>query len=533
MTKHQFYAGALATATWSFVSIWFTVSCNAPSNHFRAAENQGSEPSAREGSPISTDPARSDDAAKDDSSSDPFGPGFDPDHIGDDTSFKLTEDDVLKGFPTGDEQMKKVCSRKGQDKVRQVFCVTNPPKITSLIDLQKALGIAVVDATLTGRGNNGKGGNPNFVFTGHSSSLVGHFTSAINPRAIIFTPVTGNANPNFVVMGFQRGEQFAEIIAQDPVTNIPAFFLARFEQACNAKEGGCTYADLLSPAIESNFTSFTLYEDVDVRNTIVDCLQCHQSAGATEAKTLRMQELRNPWTHFFRDNTSGGPSLIADYTAAHGTTETYAGIPGGLINASDPAQLEKLNRDNGFSNQVNEFQTKTIEAEVKAASPGQPGSNDVPGTSATWQTLYDQAVAGKVIPVPFHDVKVTDSAKLAKLTQAYKDFTAGTAPTLPDIRDVFKDANLRDMGFMVKAGLDGQGILINACRQCHDSSLNQTISRARFNVDIPVAEMNRAEKDKAIQRIKLDPNHLRTMPPKRFKSLTADEKDLLIKLLQN
>lgn len=436
----------------------------------------------------------------------------------------LTDHEVLKNFPSGADQLKIICSRPGQDKVRTVFCAPNPPVIGSLVDLQRALGLAFTDPTLTGRGNNGAGGNPGFVITGHSSSLVARFTSAINPRAILFTPINQNIAPDYVAMGFQRGEQFAEIIARDPSNGQLAFFIVAFEQACNAAQGGCVIGELLAPSIESNWTKFSIYEDIDLENTIIDCKQCHQPGGANTAKILRMQELQDPWTHFFRDNRPEGQALIADYFAAHGTQEDFAGIPAAIINASDPARLEDFVRDAGFGNQPNEMETDTISDEVGASSPNQPQDNSVPGESTTWTAQYEATVRGEFIPMPYHDAKVSDPAKLATMTKAYQDFLSGqmAAKDLPDIRNVFKDSELPYIGFMVKPGLSGREIIINACRQCHNSQLIQTISRAKFNVDA-LDTMSREEKDKAIERLMLSEEHLLKMPPRRFKSLTAEE----------
>lgn len=400
-----------------------------------------------------------------------------------------TENDAFKDLPTGAGQLKVLCSRPGQDKLRQVFCGPTPPSINGIVDLQKALGIAIVDPNRVGRNNNGTGGNAAFALSGGSSSLVGRFTSAINPRLVIFTPPANNTpNPSFVSLGFVRGEQFAEIAAGDPATKAVNFFLVKFEQDCNAAKPGCTPGDLLTPAVEANWRKVTVYEDTDIGNTIFDCKQCHQPGGPATPKLLRMQELRNPWTHFFRDNTSGGPALIADYQAAHGVDEAYAGIPGAMISSSNPAILERLVRDNGFGTQPNEFPTRTIESEIQS------------GISPTWQKLYDQFVAGTVIAPPFHDVKVSDPAKLALLTDAYQSFLDGTLPAgeLPDIRDIFPDTALRDMGFMVKDGLSGSEIITQACTQCHNAKLPQDITRARFDVDL--SKMSRTEKDIAIER---------------------------------
>ncbi|MGE0173362.1 MAG: hypothetical protein AB7T49_11265 [Oligoflexales bacterium] len=441
------------------------------------------------------------------------------------TEKALTEHDVLHALPSGAEQIKVICSRPGKDKVRTVFCGATPPSITSLVDLQRALGLAFTDPTLTGRGNNGSGGNPGFVITGHSSSLVARFTSAINPRAILFTPLDGNdIAPDYVAMGFLRGEQFAEIIARDPSNNQLAFFLVNFEQACNAAPGGCKIGELLTPTIEKNWTKLSIYEDLDLENTIIDCKQCHQPGGPTSPKMLRMQELQNPWTHFFRDNRPGGQALIADYTAAHGTDEDLAGIPGALVNASDPANLEDFVRAAGFGDQPNEMRTKDIDEEVVDSNPAQPADNSVPGVSPRWQAQYEQTVNGQFIPMPYHDVKVTDRQKLATMTSAYQSFKAGSIPAqqLPDIREVFLDSALHEIGFRVKPGLTGRQVLVQACTQCHNSRLNQQITRAKFNVE-QLEAMSRQEKDLAIERLQLPDEHLQKMPPRRFKSLTPED----------
>ena len=55
-----------------------------------------------------------------------------------------------------------------------------------------------------------------------------------------------------------------------------------------------------------------------------------------------MQELQNPWGHWFRNNRNNGQQLLADFSAAHEANETYGGIPGAAITNSDPAQLEGL-----------------------------------------------------------------------------------------------------------------------------------------------------------------------------------------------
>ena len=140
----------------------------------------------------------------------------------------LVDEEALHELDDGEKQIAKVCARNvgKTNEIIQAFCVNNiRPK--SLIELQTALGINIQDPTRVGRGQQGQGGNPFFAFQGHSSSLVGRFTSSINPRVIVMkSNVNGRApNSSYLLQGFVRGEQLVELIANDPVTNQPDFFL--------------------------------------------------------------------------------------------------------------------------------------------------------------------------------------------------------------------------------------------------------------------------------------------------------------------
>jgi len=452
----------------------------------------------------------------------------------------------LADLPRGQTQLDILCTRLAANNqnnvVRDAFCGEIAPTITSLRGLQAVLGLEFTNPNATRRGQNGHHGNPAFTLTGHSSSLVGRFVSAINPRAIIFTaPNDRNPTPGLVAMGFVRGDQFAEIVTSDRITNELSFFLVEFKQTCNL-DHSCTPGDLLTPAVESNWIEYSVFGEQDLQNTILDCLQCHQPAGPGTRSILRMQELRNPWTHFFRNNRESGRTLLVDYIAAHGLDEEYAGIPGRVIPASDPALLEDLVRGNGFTDQPNEFNSRKIENQV-SQTPGQPENNDIPGASHAWQHIYEASVRGEAIGVPYHDAKVTDSVKLTEMSESYQAFLSGALAQndLPDIRNVFLDSMLRDIGFKVKADLDGPGIVIQACTQCHHSALDQTITRARFNValdrmsDTQGGVLTGAERDAeigvTIARLRLPAEDVRKMPPEQFRTLEPAEIELVVAYL--
>jgi hypothetical protein len=188
--------------------------------------------------------------------------------------------------------------------------------------------------------------------------------------------------------------------------------------------------------------------------------------------------------------------------------------------------------------QPNAFDSAQIEREVEqsAAADGgnQPVDNSVPGQSETWNALYARAKRGQAIPVPYHDVKVTDPDKLAQMTQAYVDYREGrlSSDELPDIRDIYPDAPLlrAQMGLVTEPGLDGEGVLLQACGQCHNDRLDQTLSRSRFNVDL--TKLSRAEKDRAIGRIQQKRGALAAMPPDKARALSDEGRSRLIALLQ-
>jgi hypothetical protein len=187
----------------------------------------------------------------------------------------------------------------------------------------------------------------------------------------------------------------------------------------------------------------------------------------------------------------------------------------------------------GFGTQPNAFDSAAIEGEVVANCPTQPAQNVPRGWSQTWDDAYQAAEGGQFIAAPYHDVKVTDPDKLAKATQAYVDWRTGKSATLPDIRDVFLDSGLRDMGFAPTAGADGQALLVQMCQQCHHASLDPTISREKFLVD-KLSSMSAEEKKLAIER--LDPTQTAltsrlTMPPTLFRTITDDERQAMIDAL--
>jgi hypothetical protein len=83
------------------------------------------------------------------------------------------------------------------------------------------------------------------------------------------------------------------------------------------------------------------------------------------------------------------------------------------------------------------------------------------------------------------------------------------------------------MGFAPQLGLDGRGMLVQMCQQCHNSNLDPTISREKFLVD-QLDQMSAAEKSVAVTRLGLDPSTRLRMPPPLYRTLTDYEREQIV-----
>jgi len=427
-----------------------------------------------------------------------------------------TDTDPLSHLPRYEEQTAILCARERDDAVTRAFCGTTPT-LGSLAELQTLLDMDPV----------GTAPRTAFALTGHSSSLLARSVSAINPRAIFVKfPDQRPQDENFVSLGFSRGEQLVELGVQAP-GGAPTFYLLRYEQACNddgtdgADSGGdgCGLADLLTSETEQGWRRFSLYDDGDLENSVFDCLHCHRPDGPGTNRIFRMQELQNAWTHWFAP-FSAGRALMNDYQLVHGD-DAFAGIPGLQVAASNPIVVQNLVEQTN-SVQTNLFPSPVIEAEVEASAPGQPFDNRVVGQSATWDVLFDNAVVGAAIPPPFHDVKITDPARVAAVADAFHAHRQNSSNPMPDLRDVIRVE--AEQGMLVRApdGLSGRELLVAMCAQCHNGKVDSSLSRANFNV-FDVDGMSAADRDALIARLKLPRDDRYRMPPTFMRELSDDE----------
>lgn len=421
---------------------------------------------------------------------------------------------------SGPSQTAKPCGRGQDNAVTRALCAGQT--ITSIDQLLEVLGIGFRDRTANGE--NAGGGNPAFSILAHSTSLVGRSVNAINPRVFVFTPPpTAPAPlPGFVVLSFTRGEPFVELAAHDAKTGKITFYLIKFDLACEKGSAGCSFGDLMTPSIETGWQGTTLYDDEDLKNSILDCRQCHQP-DASKPPILRQQEHEKPWTHWFRGDVPGGLALLQDFQRAHADKEDYGGIPAALIPSADGLALQDFVDGQGFKDQPNVFDAPTIEAEVTASASGQPVVNTPPGRSATWDKIFQQSQSGNFIPVPYHDVKITDPGKLDYAISSYNKFLAGApADSLIDLRRVVLDQAMPEIGFRPQATTNGHDVLVQACAQCHNPKLDQTLTRARFDVT-RMDTLSRKTKEGVIARLVLPESDIKHMPPGLVRYMTPQQ----------
>ncbi|HET8938407.1 MAG TPA: hypothetical protein VFN67_33415 [Polyangiales bacterium] len=421
-------------------------------------------------------------------------------------------------------QVPGLCDHDRGDKVRDLFCSDPPPEVRSLSDLQTLLRTKPDD--LGNRMADAYGPNAFVTLLGHSTALSGHRVSALNPRMIVIN--------EGVVMAFQRGVQKAEVIVEARNPGFFNFYLFQFDQACNDKPEGCSPGELFSPSVEQAWQRVALQDDEDLKNTPNDCLQCHQRG---QFRQLLMRELNNPWTHFFQPLPTmpgqflgpgvQGHDLLQDFLDARGD-ELYGGFDPKKVVGLAPFVLEST----VGSDQPVLFDAPGIENERFPYNNGYP---DEPGPSPTWQAGYDAFKNGEQLALPYLEARVTDPDKQRERSEAYTRYRNAELDEheLPDFADIFPDdPQVRArIGLQTEPDASAEEALIQACASCHNNVLDQTISRARFNVDL--WQLNRAELALAVERLQRKPGTRGVMPPPEARQLDPEVRQRLLDYLEN
>lgn len=428
----------------------------------------------------------------------------------------------------GSELRPAFCDRQGDDAVRDVFCIGAPPVIANLEEFQNLFDVNprgpedpndVFQSALYLSAING-----DVAVLGHSTALSGRVVSPINPRAILIG--------DKIILTYQRGVQRLELATRDRQTYLPIFYLLTFEQACNQREGGCTPGELFTPEVERDWRNVGISEAEDLKNTPLDCRQCHQRG--LEHPVLLMRELQSPWTHFLfpvesTDGTPGitGADLMRDYLNAKGD-ELYGGLAVDTIASLGPFKLQTI----VDVKQPLLFDSPGIQNERWSYGPD--GYASEPQPSAKWNAAYEAFKRGEQLALPYVEQRAIDERKQAELGKAYQRYRAGAleARELPDLGDIFSDDPYirARVGLSTEPDATPEDALIQACGSCHNDVLDQSISRARFT--IALARLDRAELNVAIDRVSRPRDAPGAMPPPEARQLEAGVRERLLEYLR-
>jgi mono/diheme cytochrome c family protein len=288
-------------------------------------------------------------------------------------------------------------------------------------------------------------------------------------------------------------------------------------------------------------------DDETLKNTPDDCRRCHGGGPNRAGPILLMRELAAPWTHWIQD-----PSPLRDtYLAAKrdprqpgsAVSEPYAGVMlTAVVSAGSLQELVASAERTGLqATQPLLFPSAEIGFETgERIFDGGPyrrptNKTDDFARSPTWQALYDAFRAGEAPAPPYQHERVADDAKLRALATQYQAYLAGTLSKgdLPDLSDVLPDdaQRLAEAGFGVEPDASGPNLLLQACAACHNQTLDPSISRARFDVDLSRA--GRTGIEGAVVRLELPADDPRRMPPAGFRSLTSEDRRRLVQYLQS
>lgn len=277
-------------------------------------------------------------------------------------------------------------------------------------------------------------------------------------------------------------------------------------------------------------------DDEDLAGTAVDCLVCHQPKGPGTERLFRMQELRNPWTHWvasgpipnsLMDHSKPPPGLVLTerttdtmfvmapiFRAAHGKDTRYGGIPlRELLDEDETAfrlaagALERFVEDYWSARgrvaaiYDQDFQDVSFEnfAVLRESVNG--------GPPVQWSKYFAEVKANQRFAVPYHELSTADPAKLSRASDSF-----GSGEKAWDLSDIFSDEAEIAMSFRPSADETGEELLTHFCARCHNGRLDQTKSRARFDAE-RIKEMSAEERALAVERLLLPLDSPLKMPP--------------------
>jgi hypothetical protein len=438
--------------------------------------------------------------------------------------------DYYAKLPTGAAQRQALCGRGNQDRFSRWYCAQPSPTIDSL------------KTVLTGLSLNNR---PLFAVNAASNSVFGRSVSSINPRAIIFSA----SRVDYCAVGYSRGAGAVEVIGYDPVKQDLNFYLVRYGLACDANRS-CSNADRYLESNESGWTTADVYDDTDLKNTALDCLQCHQPGGIGTPRVLRMQELVNPWPHWLRANR-GSSVLLNQFLAAHlpGAVAGGRGVVTG-IGASDQ-RYAGISIDAYETPEVSlgdpmAMQLQLIEGFGFDKAPsvvtydGSKNNGDDPNyrgpPDETWLSAYEQALAGRIMAPPYFGIDPFDPDKVQAAIEGYASALAGNREQMPDVGALYRDGAQPFIGLVAPDAINGQAVSVKQvvtykCGTCHNG-LFPGISRNEFVADDFPDRLTAAQRARVLERINASDTSPLRMPPVLFGDLSGSQKAAIAGALQ-
>ena len=454
---------------------------------------------------------------------------------------------LIQRLPAGEDSFRQACEQTttlGNDNIFvEQFC-NSSTRPTSLADLFSALGTpgGMMAVNLT------------------TAGLTSLEVTALTPRVILF-PTDHFPDDRYCITAYARGENgYVEVICRN--TNRPiddpnnfSFYLFRYELECEQSEQGCRNADHFGPAAEQDWAQLSVYESDSLKNTILDCRQCHQNRGPGTRHNLRMRAVFAPWFGWARRSLPAGIEARQIVQSTHADSPAYAATSLDRLFDANPADLQRIvlrNTPEGTDGN-DTLESDDVQDDCERSTDGQfiPDGRTQDLDEIIYSSSHSRRVAASVerlaeeslddgvselFPHRASIIATAEAGRLQSMQSEYSQFLAGTLDDISDPRsvDATEENVLRQAGRMIyPAGLTGEALFRRACAQCHNSALDQTISRARFNVDLDVMPNRSAEIALAVNRIGLGDESIRLMPPLFFARLSEDEKERLITYLES
>jgi mono/diheme cytochrome c family protein len=164
---------------------------------------------------------------------------------------------------------------------------------------------------------------------------------------------------------------------------------------------------------------------------------------------------------------------------------------------------------------------------------GTDGAWSGPYRSSTWDQAYQAFKRGEQLALPYYLARATDPDKQSALGEAYQRYRAGLigAEALPDLANIYPDdpQTRAEIGLETEPGASAAEVLIQACGSCHNNVLDQTLSRARFNIDL--SRLDHSERAQAMARLQRPVDSEGVMPPPETRQLDPEARKKLIEYL--